>query len=200
MSQIWCANDLSTTTTDRSPGSGDGRNAERDGLWLKNKYWRSSVSGMSLVPFECSLLGFSGFLHARIVRTKSLFRTRSSDRNLQFCGTFSTGLLNFLQNLPLCEISPLEPFEVSLVDCFSHGVLCNWVNGENCPISRRRGTRKILSRLWLSWLLRSWLMVSRTFLGHFQKEPGKEGWILVCQDAFDHDKGQKSAISGRRLH
>ena len=23
---------------------------------------------------------------------------------------------------------------------------------------------------------------------------------LVCQDVFDHDKGQKSAISGRRLH
>ena len=25
-------------------------------------------------------------------------------------------------------------------------------------------------------------------------------YVIICQDKFDHDKGQKSAISGRRLH
>ena len=34
---------------------------------------------------------------------------------------------------------------------------------------------------------------SRPSLGHFV-------YALFSQDTFDHDKGQKSAISGRRLH
>ena len=83
-------------------------------------------------------------------KKEAFLRTRSTttrDRNLQFRGTFSTGCF----------------FEFSPVDFLpsSPGFLCNleWKSppkyGENCPISKRRKMRKILSRLWLSWFFRS---------------------------------------------
>ena len=45
---------------------------------------------------------------------------------------------------------------------------------------------------------RVWLLLERS--GGPLSCRGHSGLLLKCQDKFDHDKGQKSAISGRRLH
>ena len=69
----------------------------------------------------------------------------NQDRNLQFWGAVSTGLF---------WISPVDFL------LFSPGLLCNLVRKcppmwRNCPISGSERKRRILSRLWLSWLFRS---------------------------------------------
>ena len=81
---------------------------------------------------------------------RHFLRTRSTttrDRNPQFRGAvsteffgiFSSGCFHFLQVF----------FGVKI------GKEIARKRGENCPISRRRKSRRILSRLWLSWFFRS---------------------------------------------
>ena len=77
-----------------------------------------------------------------VVRTRS---TTTRDKNLQFQGAVSIEFLNFLS-------SGIFSF-VSRAFCVieeGNRPKC----GENCPISRRRKERRILSCLWLSWLFR----------------------------------------------
>ena len=60
------------------------------------------------------------------------------------------------------------------------------------------GTASQCARVFQNYPLANYPLVSPR---HWHSGPPKlQDSMSDCQDQFDHDKGQKSAISGRRLH